>query len=82
MLEEAEKLSDESGTFQGLILMDEMSIQKDLQVVKKGKEWHLVGAVDLGQIANDLDDMSKKSKEIQMASHYFQYVFVGFNGFC
>ena len=61
--------------------MDEMSIQQDLQMVKKGKEWSLIGAVDLGELVNDLEAIKKKKNEIQMASHYFQYIYVGFNGF-
>ena len=62
--------------------MDEMSIQQDLQVVKHGQDWEVVGTVDLGPLVNDLDELSKrKKKEIEMVSHYFQYVFVGFNGF-
>ena len=78
---EAKKLDDESGPFHGVLLMDETSIQQDLQVIKCGQDWEVVGAVDLGPLVNDLDQLSKKKKEIKMASHYFQYVFVGFNGF-
>ena len=62
-------------------MMDEMSIQEDLQVVIWGKEWELVGAVDLGPLVNDLEAISKQKSTVQLASHYFQYVFVGFNGF-
>ena len=45
---EAEKSDDAIGAYNGMILMDEMSIQQDLQVVKKSHDWDLVGAVDLG----------------------------------
>ena len=81
MLEEAERNSDEVGTFNGMLLMDEMSIQQDLQIVKCGKEWEIVGLIDLGPLVNDLDKITEKKKKVEMASHYFQYVFVGYNGF-
>ena len=61
--------------------MDEMNIQEDLQVVKRGKEWELVGAVDLGPLVNYLEAITKQKEAVQVASHYFQYVYVGFNGF-
>ena len=64
---EAKKLDDESGTFHRLLLIDEMSIQQDLQVIKCGPDWEVVGAVDLGPLVNDLDQLSKKKKEIEMA---------------
>ena len=35
MLNEATKVKDSTGTFNGMLLMDEMSIQEDLQFVKK-----------------------------------------------
>ena len=75
------KIEDKTGTFHGMIPMGEMSVQKDLQFVRKGKDWELVGAVDLGPLGNDLDEISKKSTKVQMASHYFQYIYVGLNGF-
>ena len=78
---EAKKISDEVSTFNGLVLMDEMSIQQDLQVIKCGKEWEIVGAGDLGPLVNDPDELSHKKNEIEMASHYFQYMYMGYNGF-
>ena len=77
----AEKCGDPAGTYNRMILLDEISIQQDLQVVKRDHDWDIVGAVDLGPLVNGLEDISKRKKELQMASHYFQYVCVGFNGF-
>ena len=37
MYEAAKKYDDHDGVFNGVILLDEMSIQEDLQVVKKGE---------------------------------------------
>ena len=47
MFHEAVKKGGTS-TFNGYLLLDEMAIQQDLQIVKKGTNWSIVGAVDLG----------------------------------
>ena len=78
---QALKIENKTGTFHGMILMDEISVQKDSQFVRRGKNQELVGAVDLGPLVNDLDEISKKSTKVQMASHYFQYIYVGLNVF-
>ena len=44
MFTEAQKKGGTS-TFNGYILLDEMSIQQDLQIVKHGRSWSIVGAV-------------------------------------
>ena len=80
MLKEALKKSS-TGTFHGFILLDEMAIQQDLQIVKRGERWSVVGAVDLGPICNNFDIISNESGKCKMAMHCFQYLFVGFNGF-
>ena len=64
-----------------MILMDEMSIQPDIQMIKKGSDWHLIGPVDLGPLVNDLESIKKSKDGIQLATHYFQYIYVAFNGF-
>ena len=70
----ATKLGDTDAVFNGILLMAEMSIQQDLQMVKKGKEWSLIGDSWLRQLENDLEAIKKKNNEIQMASHYFQHM--------
>ena len=69
------------GTFNGIVLMDKMSIQQDLQIVKRGSRWSVMGAVDLGPIVNNFDKITQKTDRMKMATHCFQYLFVGFNGF-
>ena len=80
MLKEALKKSG-PGTFNGFLLLDEMSIQQDLQIVKRGARWSVVGSVDLGPICNNFDKITNESGKAKMATHCFQYLFVGFNGF-
>ena len=80
MFEEAIKKGGTS-TFNGHLLLDEMSIQEDLQVVKRGREWSLVGAVDLGDTVNSLDEMHPDRKMSKLATHCFQFMYVAFNGF-
>ena len=81
MYEAAKKYDDHDGVFNGVILLDEMSIQEDLQVVKKGEYWELAGAVDLGPLVNDLEAIGQKKKEAQLATHCFQYLYQSFSGF-
>ena len=62
MRAEATRLSlPENGWFGG-ILIDEMSVQQDLQIVKQGGDMCLVGNVDLGDLGNLLDAISKGVK--------------------
>lgn len=58
-----------------------MSIQQDLQIVKRGKDWSLAGAVDFGPIVKSLDHLKESVGHMKMATHCFQYMYVGFNGF-
>ena len=81
MFNEAVKRGGTS-TFNGYLLLDEMSIQQDLQVVKRGHNWSIVGAVDLGPLVNNLHDISSSGEKAKLATHCFQYLYVGFNGFC
>ena len=80
MFQEACRKGGES-TFNGYLLLDEMSIQQDLQIVKRGKRWSIVGAVDLGPIVNSLEQLSDSKRNMKLASHCFQYMYIGFNGF-
>ena len=80
MFTEAQKKGGTS-TFNGYILLDEMSIQQDLQIVKRGRSWSIVGAVDLGCTVNSLDEISNEKQNCKLATHCFQYMYVGFNGF-
>lgn len=81
MRDEALKVNEKGSAFDGFLLIDEMSIQEDLQIVKRGQEWKIVGAVDLGPIATNLDSYFSSQKS-EMASHCLQFLFVSYSGFC
>ena len=80
MFNEARKKGGTS-TFNGYLLLDEMSIQEDLQIVKRGKEWSIVGVVDLGETVNSMTEISREKSNCKLATHCFQFIYVGFNGF-
>ena len=59
-LKEEGKLPNEG--FYGGILIDEMAIQQDLTIVKKGKSMHLIGNVNLGPTCTFMEIITKKTK--------------------
>ncbi|VDI20706.1 Hypothetical predicted protein [Mytilus galloprovincialis] len=81
MAKEASKQHIQSYGKHGGLLIDEMSIQDDLQVVKNGDEWSIVGNVHMGELNNQIDIIINKSPKVRMATHCLQYVFHGFTGF-
>jgi hypothetical protein len=57
MVKEADKKGIKEHGKRGGILIDEMTIQDDLQIIKKGDSWSIVGAVDMGDMNNKIDIM-------------------------
>ena len=55
MFHESQRLNLGKDNLEGGILLDEMAVQKDLQVVRRGDKWQLMGAVDLGDLSNDIE---------------------------
>jgi hypothetical protein len=55
----------------GGILIDEMTIQDDPQIIKKGDSWSIVGAVDMGDMNNKIDIINNERKHmfITFGSH-------------
>ncbi|XP_078382573.1 uncharacterized protein LOC144665241 [Oculina patagonica] len=84
MEQEAEKLKlTEYGKCGGIIL-DEMSIQEDLQMKKVNGCTKLIGLVSLGQEHEDMNSLCLKGadkEKVQLASHVLQFVFLGHTGF-
>ena len=69
------------GGWRGGLCIDEMQIQDDLQVVRCGDSWKIVGAVDVGDPCNDVEIIINKKKEVKLATHILQIVYNGFTGF-
>lgn len=65
----------------GGILLDEMSIQDDLQIVRKGDAWDIVGGVDMGETNNNINIIIEGKKTCHLATHCLQFAFHGFTGF-
>jgi hypothetical protein len=65
----------------GGILIDEMNIQDDLVITKKGDTWDIIGMVDMGDTNNTIREVINGRKKVEMASHILQFIFHGFTGF-
>lgn len=74
-----QKISD-FGRRGGLVI-DEMSIQDDLQIVRKGDAWSIVGGVDMGETNNMISVINNNGKKVELATHSLQFIFHGLNGF-
>ena len=61
------------------VTLDELQIQDDVQVVKKGKSWRLVAFVNVGDAGIQLEELL--NGKAAMASHVLQFVFNGFTVF-
>lgn len=81
MKKEADRQKVSTFGRRGGICIDEMTIQDDLQIVKEGDAWKIVGAVDMGEINNNMAVILNKKKTVELATHCCQYVFHGFTGF-
>ena len=79
MRSEALKQGVPDAGWHGGVSIDEMQVQDDLQIVKRGSGWHLVGFVDMGDLGNKLEKFNRSG--LPLATHSLQYVFAGFTGF-
>lgn len=75
-----EKLKNKSDWYGGLVL-DEMAIQEDLQISKRGGENRLVGLVDYGPEGQYLEECKHGKAQVKLANHVLQFVFHGIGGF-
>lgn len=73
------KLS-EDGCEGGLIL-DEMSIQSDLQFYSKNGKKYLVGFTEVLDESILMNSIHSGKKEVKLATHVSQFIFLGFTGF-
>ena len=81
MLHEANMKNIKPEARRGGLLLDEMSIQHDLQVVHRGEEWELIGAIDLGPLVNNLEQVVTRHREVKLATHALAFMFLAYGGF-
>ena len=82
MHSEAERLHiSEHGRVGGIIL-DEMSIQQDIQINKSGEVVELVEFEDIGDELNTCNILRKGKREKQLGTPVLQFLFLGNTGFC
>ena len=81
MKKEAERKKICDFGLHGRLLIDEMTIQDDLVITKKGDNWDIIGMVDMGDTNNTIREVINGSKEVEMATHILQFIFHGFTGF-
>ncbi|XP_052250781.1 uncharacterized protein LOC127857994 isoform X1 [Dreissena polymorpha] len=67
--------------WKGGIILDEMAIQKDLQIQKNGDVVELIGLVDVGEEGNVMNTLRMGRKERQLGTHVLQFIFLGLTGF-
>ena len=65
----------------GGLLLDEMNIQKDLQISNKGGQWTMVGFPYLGEGSTAMTKMTKGKNNLDLADHVLQLLFHGLTGF-
>ena len=74
--------SDRLGTEkQGGIILDEMSVQEDIQICAQKGNVKIEGLVGLGQACEDMRKMVNKTNDLQMAKYVLQFIFLGYDGF-
>lgn len=81
MKKEAERQNVSDFGRRGGLVIDEMSIQDDLQIVRKGEAWSIVGGVDMGETNNDISIITNEGSKTELATHCLQFIFHGFGGF-
>lgn len=65
----------------GKILIDEMTVQDDLVITKKGDKLDIVGMVDMGSTNDFIKVITDGQKKVEMATHALQFIFHGYTGF-
>lgn len=81
MYVEADRLQiPQEGRIGGIIL-DEMSIQQSIDIVRSGDNLELVGFTDMGDEANSIKTIKEGKHQQTPSSHIFQLLFQGIGGF-
>lgn len=67
--------------YQGGLIIDEMSIQQDLQFRKRKHNIELIGFTECSPESIIFEQIKSNKKERTLATHVLQLVFLGFTGF-
>jgi hypothetical protein len=78
--EAVEKQIHEDGWMGGIVI-DEMSIQSDLQISKNGDAVELCGFTDVGNEGNDCTILRTGKNEKSLGTYALQFIFLGLTGF-
>lgn len=81
MFEEARRRNIPEEGWTGGIILDEMSIQSDIQISKSGDMVELSGLVEIGEEGNICHVMRTGKKDKYLGTHALQMVFLGISGF-
>ena len=68
MFNEAKRINLTTAGYHGGLVLDEMNVQKDLQISKKGDQWHMIGLKDLGGASNAIGSIMK-GDDAALADH-------------
>lgn len=80
MLSEAKRRSLHIDGYQGGILIDEMTIQEDVQLKKCGNDFEIIGFVECCDETVFMDILTGKG-DLKLATHVLQLLFMGNTGF-
>lgn len=67
--------------YEGGLILDEMSIQSDLEFCSRDGNVYLWGFKEVTDESQFIDSILSGKKEIKLATHVLQFVFLGFTGF-
>ena len=67
--------------YEGGIILDEMSVQSDLEFCSKDGKTYVWGFTEVTDESQYIDSILSGKKEIILATHVLQFVFLGFSGF-
>ena len=76
--EESKRLKSER---HGGLIIDEMSVQEDLQMSFQCGKVLVDRLVDMGQFSEDMSVLNTHKRDLKPASHILQFVFLGYDGF-
>jgi hypothetical protein len=81
ILNEAKNRNVSPEGYEGGLLIDEMTIQQDIQFSKKGGTLKLIGFEDFAEESKHMNILMNHKKNVCLATHVLQFLFLGTTGF-